>query len=110
MASPERFGVAVFDKAGKGILRIEEKPKRAKSPYAQTGLFFFDSRVFDIIRTLKPSARGELEITDAVNAYVRAGTLGHRLVKGFWSDAGKFESLLAASVWASKKNKGALAE
>lgn len=102
--NPARFGVPVFN-AKKKILRIEEKPKKPKSPFAQTGFFIFDADIFDIIRALKPSARGELEITDAVNAYLQRGKLSHSFVKGFWSDAGTFETLLSASHWVSKQKR-----
>ena len=104
VSNPERFGVAVFDRTGKKILRIEEKPKKPTSSYVQTGLFLFDTRIFDVIRDLKPSGRGELEISDAVNTYLNAGELSHDFVKGFWSDAGKFDSLLQASQWVAKRS------
>ncbi len=92
---PERFGVAeICD--GK-VLCIEEKPKRPKSNYAITGIYFYDGGVFDIIRTLKPSGRGELEITDVNNSYIRTGQLGCDLLEGWWTDAGTFESLVRAS-------------
>ncbi len=88
---PQRFGVAeVHD--GK-VLGIEEKPKKPKSNYAVTGIYFYDDQVFNIIRTLKPSGRGELEITDVNNAYLRKGQLSYGLMNGWWSDAGTFESL-----------------
>jgi len=92
---PERFGVPVFRK-GK-IVRIEEKPRQPKSPYAVTGVYFFDSTVFDIIKTLKPSKRGELEISDVNNRYLRQGTMEFDVLKGFWTDAGTFDSLLRAN-------------
>jgi glucose-1-phosphate thymidylyltransferase len=88
---PERFGVAEI-KEGK-IVGIEEKPQNPKSNYAVIGIYMYDGRVFDIIRSLKPSARGELEITDVSNAYIRGGTMTHDFLKGWWSDAGTFESL-----------------
>jgi glucose-1-phosphate thymidylyltransferase len=92
---PERFGVAeICD--GK-VLCIEEKPKKPKSNYAITGIYFYDGGVFDIIRTLKPSGRGELEITDVNNSYIRTGQLGCDLLEGWWTDAGTFESLVRAS-------------
>ena len=88
---PERFGVAeVVDDR---ILGIEEKPKAPKSRLAVTGIYFYDAAVYDIIRTLRPSARGELEITDVNNHYLRVGTLGWSRMTGWWSDAGTFESL-----------------
>ncbi|MCM8774811.1 MAG: sugar phosphate nucleotidyltransferase, partial [Candidatus Omnitrophica bacterium] len=92
---PERFGVAEV-KDGK-ILGIVEKPKNPKSSYAVMGLYMYDSRVFDVIRTLKPSKRGELEITDVNNYYLREGQLEYDMVKGYWTDAGTFESLYRAN-------------
>ncbi|TAL12671.1 MAG: spore coat protein [Nitrospirae bacterium] len=92
---PQRFGVAVLD--GDRLVRIEEKPKEPKSPYITTGIYFYDYEVFDIIRTLKPSARGELEITDVNNAYLERGRLTWDLLDGWWTDAGTFESLRLAN-------------
>jgi glucose-1-phosphate thymidylyltransferase len=92
----QRFGVAEI--AGNQILSIEEKPKKTKSNLAVTGLYIYDSGVFRIIRNLKPSARGELEITDVNNAYIRKGTMSYSLLRGFWSDAGTFDSLVRAGV------------
>ncbi|KPL01319.1 MAG: spore coat protein [candidate division Zixibacteria bacterium SM23_73_3] len=92
---PERFGVPeIVD--GK-IVRIEEKPKVPKSKYAVIGIYMYDAKVFDIIRTLKPSDRGELEITDVSNAYIREGKMTYEILEGWWSDAGTFESLLRTS-------------
>jgi len=88
---PHRFGVAEI-KDGK-VLGIEEKPKNPRSDWAVTGVYFYDSQVFDIIRTLRPSGRGELEITDVNNAYLRKGELTYGQMRGWWSDAGTFESL-----------------
>jgi glucose-1-phosphate thymidylyltransferase len=88
---PERFGVPVL--RNRQIMRIQEKPKRPKSPYAVTGIYLYDAQVFDIIRQLKPSARGELEITDVNNVYLARGQLTYELLRGWWSDAGTFESL-----------------
>ncbi len=102
---PKRFGVPVFSKDGKKILRVEEKPKKPKSAYAQTGFYMFDSTVFSVIKTLKPSKRGELEMTDAINHYVRKGALSFDFVRGAWLDAGTFESLHKASVFFSKRKK-----
>ncbi len=91
---PERFGVPeIVD--GK-IVGIEEKPKVPKSRYAVIGIYMYDARVFDIIRTLKPSDRGELEITDVSNAYIREGKMTYDFLEGWWSDAGTFDSLLRA--------------
>ena len=91
-----RFGVAELDRDR--VLSIEEKPKKPKSNYAVTGLYLYDAEVFSIIRTLKPSGRGELEITDVNNAYLKKGIMQYAILKGFWSDAGTFDSLIRASV------------
>ena len=91
---PQRFGVAVLE--GDRLVIIEEKPKAPKSPYIVTGIYFYDSEVFDIIRTLKPSGRGELEITDVNNAYLERGRLTWNILDGWWTDAGTFESLQLA--------------
>jgi len=91
---PQRFGVAVLE--GDRLVRIEEKPKHPKSPYITTGIYFYDHEIFDIIRTLKPSARGELEITDVNNAYIGRGLMTWDLLEGWWTDAGTFESLRLA--------------
>lgn len=98
---PERFGVAELK--GKKVVRIVEKPKRPKSPYAVTGIYMFDDQVFDIIRTLKPSGRGELEITDVGNRYLEKRQLEYDILEGFWTDAGTFESLLRANILVSEK-------
>lgn len=87
---PERFGVAQIE--GDKIISIEEKPSHPKSNLAVTGLYFYDSTVFDKIRKLKPSARGEYEITDVNNIYIKEGKAGFHIVKGFWSDAGTYKS------------------
>ncbi|UCF05938.1 MAG: NTP transferase domain-containing protein [bacterium] len=92
---PERFGVPILD--GDKVIKIEEKPKKPKSPYAVTGIYMYDNRVFDIIETLEPSERGELEITDVNNAYIERGELTWDLLDGWWTDAGTFESLLRAT-------------
>jgi glucose-1-phosphate thymidylyltransferase len=91
----ERFGVAEFD--GDRITGIEEKPARPKSKYAVTGIYLYDSTVFDKILTCKPSGRNELEITDVNNAYIREGTMTFSYLDGWWTDAGTFESLLRAA-------------
>ncbi|HKQ47835.1 MAG TPA: sugar phosphate nucleotidyltransferase [Phycisphaerae bacterium] len=88
---PHRFGVAEI--VGDKIVRIVEKPKQPKSKYAVTGIYFYDADVFDIIRRQKPSGRGEMEITDVNNAYLARGDLTHGFFRGWWSDAGTFESL-----------------
>jgi len=102
---PQRFGVPVFSKKDpKKIIRIKEKPKKPKSSYAVTGLYIYDNRVFDFIRKCKPSARGELEITDVNNFYIKEGKLKWEELKGWWLDAGTFETLfLANKYWAAKK-------
>ena len=92
---PQRFGVPVFD--NDRVIRIEEKPADPKSQYAVIGVYMYDNRVFDIIKTLKPSHRGELEITDVNNAYIESGDLSWDVIDGWWTDAGTFDSLLKAS-------------
>ena len=92
---PQRFGVPVFE--GGEISRIEEKPAEPKSPYAAIGVYMYDNRVFDIIKTLVPSGRGELEITDVNNAYIESGEMSWNVITGWWTDAGTFDSLLRAS-------------
>jgi glucose-1-phosphate thymidylyltransferase len=92
---PQRFGVA--EVSGERVIRIEEKPKEPKSDYAVTGIYFYDSSVFDIIKTLKPSGRGELEISDVNNAYIAKNQLAFDILDGWWSDAGTFESLERAN-------------
>ena len=92
---PQRFGVAEI-RDGK-VLGIEEKPKQPKSDCAITGIYFYDDEVFNIIRTLKPSGRGELEITDVNNSYIRKGQLAYDTLDGWWTDAGTFESLAKAN-------------
>jgi glucose-1-phosphate thymidylyltransferase len=92
---PQRFGVPELAE-GK-VIGIEEKPKKPKSNYAVTGIYFYDSEVFDIIRTLKPSPRGELEITHVNQAYIDKGRLHYDILEGWWTDAGTFESLNRAN-------------
>ena len=92
---PQRFGVPELD--GPQVLRIEEKPKVPNSDYAVIGIYMYDGEVYDIIRTLKPSGRGELEITDVNNAYIARGEMTWEELQGWWTDAGTFESLLHAS-------------
>jgi glucose-1-phosphate thymidylyltransferase len=92
---PERYGVAEL--AGSSISSIEEKPKQPKSQYAVTGIYMYDSRVFDIVKTLKPSGRGELEITDVNNAYIQKGELSFDILSGWWTDAGTHSSLIRAN-------------
>jgi len=93
---PGRFGVAELK--GRNVIGIEEKPKKPKSKYAVTGIYMYDNEVFSIVKTLKPSGRGELEITDVNNAYLAKGELEWDKVEGWWSDAGTFESLFKTSV------------
>ena len=88
---PMRFGVA--EVKGGRLVAIDEKPDRPKSNLAVTGIYMYDNRVFDIIRTLRPSGRGELEITDVNNAYIRQGDMTYEILEGWWTDAGTFESL-----------------
>lgn len=95
VADPERFGVPEL--RGARVVKIEEKPKRPKSSYAVTGIYLYDAQVFDVIRTLKPSRRGELEITDVNNWYIHKGQLSYTVLDGWWTDAGTFESLFRAS-------------
>lgn len=101
VSDAHRFGVAELK--GKKVIGIEEKPKNPKSNFAVTGLYIYDSDVFDAIKTLKPSGRGELEITDVNNYYINKGEMGYGVLEGFWSDAGTFESLLRASILVSRQ-------
>jgi len=97
---PERFGVAEIEN-GK-LVRVVEKPVQPRSNLAVIGIYMYDSRVFDIIKTLKPSNRGELEITDVNNAYIEEGKMTWEMLQGWWTDAGTFESLLRASMLVSQ--------
>ncbi|MDE2573065.1 MAG: NTP transferase domain-containing protein [bacterium] len=99
---PQRFGVPEL--AGERIVRIEEKPAHPKSDYAVTGIYMYDERVFDFCRNLKPSRRGELEITDVNNAYIEAGDLYYDVLRGWWTDAGTFESLHHANRLIAERN------
>ncbi len=94
MEEAKRFGIATIE--GNKVTYVEEKPEQPKSNLVVTGLYIFDSQIFDIIRTLKPSARGELEIIDAIDYYTKIGNCDYKILKGFWSDAGTFESLYKA--------------
>src|SRR5437660_1330284 len=98
---PERFGVPMFD--GNRIVRIEEKPKVPASAYAVIGVYFYDGTVFDRVRTLRPSERGEFEITDVNNSYLRNGQLNYDTIEGGWTDAGTFESLWRATKMVREK-------
>jgi glucose-1-phosphate thymidylyltransferase len=92
---PHRFGVAELN--GDNVVSIEEKPEKPRSNYAVTGIYMFDHTVFDIIKTLEPSKRGELEITDVNNTYIKKDQLTYEVLDGWWTDAGTFKSLLKAS-------------
>jgi glucose-1-phosphate thymidylyltransferase len=98
-----RFGVAEIRKDR--VISIEEKPAHPKSSYAVTGLYLYDPEVFSIIKNLKPSHRGELEITDVNNAYLRQDSLQYAVLQGYWSDAGTFDSLLRASLLVQQSRK-----
>lgn len=98
---PQRFGVAEISDGR--IINIEEKPKEPKSDFAVTGIYFYDALVFDIIRMLKPSARGELEITHVNDAYIAKGQLTYDILDGWWTDAGTFESLNRANEFVIKE-------
>ena len=100
---PERFGVVEFNKKKNRIIKIAEKPKKPKTHYAVTGIYMYDGRVFDIVKSLKPSARGELEITDVNNAYIKHGQMEYDVLSGFWTDSGTFESLLRANNLVARK-------
>ena len=102
---PERFGVAELEKGNDcKVISIEEKPETPKSNFAVTGLYVYDNKVFNYIKNLTPSERGELEITDVNNFYVKDGLMTCQLLESWWSDAGTFESLLkASSLVANKK-------
>jgi glucose-1-phosphate thymidylyltransferase len=94
VTDPQRFGVPVFD--GKKIIRVEEKPSKPASNYAVIGIYMYDYGVFEFIKSLKPSQRGELEITDVNNFYISEGKMQWDVLEGWWSDAGTFESLQSA--------------
>lgn len=98
-----RFGVAELK--GEKVIGIEEKPREPKTNFAVTGLYIYDPDVFDAIKTLKPSGRGELEITDVNNYYISKGAMEYGVLGGFWSDAGTFESLLKAGMLVQQHTK-----
>ena len=98
---PERFGVAELDADGR-VVGFEEKPEHPKSDLIPVGVYFFRPSVFDVIHTLKPSARGEFEITDLLNHYLRLGSLVHTVFEGEWMDAGTIEALLESSTFAAQ--------
>jgi len=99
---PWRFGVAQI-KGGK-IISIQEKPKKPRSDYIVTGIYMYDNKVFEIIRGLRPSGRGELEITDVNNAYIKMGQLTYGILNGWWTDSGTFDSLLRANNLVAKRD------
>lgn len=102
VSDPERYGVAELNEGH--ILSIEEKPKQPKSNYCVTGIYMYDSSVFNIIKTLRPSGRGELEITDVNNEYIRRGNMTYSILQGWWTDAGTFSSLSKANKLAENIN------
>lgn len=103
VSDPKRFGVAIFDNDGK-VIGIDEKPQKPKSDFAVTGIYLYDFTVFHIIATLRPSHRGELEITDVNNAYIELGKMGKWVWEGWWTDAGTPESYWLANELIRKKD------
>lgn len=101
VSDPSRFGVAIMK--GKKIIRIEEKPRIVRTNLVTTGFYLYNPDVFAKIKKLKPSGRGEIEITDVHNEYIKEGRLSFGIVRGFWSDAGTFESLLKATLWMARR-------
>ncbi len=99
---PKRFGVVEFDKSGKAI-SIEEKPENPKSNYAVVGIYTYDSSVVEYAKNLKPSARGEIEITDLNNIYLKKGQLNVNMIEGVWEDAGTFDSLVRVNMIMAEK-------
>jgi len=104
VSDPERFGVAELSQ--ELVVGIEEKPKKPKTNLAVTGAYVYDSSVYDIIKNLKPSSRGELEITEVNNHYIKKGSMSYEMAKGFWTDAGTIESLYHASTLVRAKKRG----
>lgn len=100
---PKRFGVVKFNKKGDKIAKIIEKPKQPPSNWMVPGFYLYDNRVFDVIRKLKPSARGEYEIVDVSNFYIKEKTMTYHKVRGKWIDAGTFNSLIEANLFMAKK-------
>ena len=105
---PQRFGVAELSSDGR-VLKVEEKPATPASTYAVTGFYMYDPRVFEIIRTLRPSGRGELEITDVNNRYIEWGEMTYDILHGWWTDAGTIDSLLRASNLVAEKRRASRA-
>lgn len=102
--NPQAFGVVEFE--NEKIVRIEEKPRNPKSNYAVVGIYMYDHQVWDVIKQLKPSARGELEITDVNNYYIQRGQMSYNILKGWWGDCGEsFDSLLRAANLVSRKRR-----
>ena len=97
VADPRQFGVAELDRAGQ-LIGFEEKPQQPKSELAVAGIYIYPPDVFDVVKTLKPSARGELEITDVNRHYLEQGRLGYSMLQGYWTDAGTLESLATANM------------
>ena len=108
VADPTRFGVVDFD--GDKIISIEEKPENPRTSYAVTGIYMYDSQVFDLIKSLEPSNRGELEITDVNNMYISKGQLAYSTLDGWWTDAGTFDSLLKAGQLVAERENAKKAE
>ena len=106
---PERFGVLKFNKKGKPV-DVVEKPKKFISNYVVTAMYIYDCRVFDIVKKMKPSGRGELEITDLIRWYLNRGELDYRYLKGKYIDAGTFDSLLEANIFIARKEGSRLAK
>lgn len=103
---PERFGIATFDPEDQSkIIKITEKPEKADSDMAVTGVYIYDKRVFDFIKSINPSGRGELEITDVNNKYIEIGQLNWSELKGYWRDSGTFDTLLESNNYWAKKAK-----
>ncbi|MEY2989111.1 MAG: hypothetical protein RLZZ163_27, partial [Actinomycetota bacterium] len=105
---PERYGVAEID--GDRIIGIEEKPSAPKSDFAVTGIYIYDGDVYEVIRTLRPSGRGELEITDVNNYYISIGAMRYSMMEGWWTDAGTHESYRVANLLASGADPSILNE
>jgi glucose-1-phosphate thymidylyltransferase len=103
VSDPERFGVATLK--GNKVVTITEKPSNPASNMVTTGIYQYDKEVFKIIKKLKPSSRGELELTDVNNAYIKKGNMKAEVIDGFWSDAGTFDSMVRSINWAFGKNK-----